>query len=212
MSQQDQCECCGKECKCGLRFRETWSAGSIYHPGDAVPFNGSSYVAIHPNQNDPPPSPNWALIASKGDQGPAGQVGAAGPAGPPSQDGATEAYVANTTTVNSLTPAGNQIASLSLPSGSYLITGTFCLINTDTDSQSWVILVKTGDRTLLNANGTLESIDSKSNQIYVPLTMALTVGEPVTLTFMGTGYNVVPVPPVIVALKVGTLHGDSIKV
>ena len=72
MSREERCECCGNEHGCCLRFREGWTPASIYRPGDAVPLAGSSYIAIHPNQNDKPPSPNWALIAAKGDAGPPG--------------------------------------------------------------------------------------------------------------------------------------------
>ncbi len=63
MSRDDCGECSDKQCG-RIRFRETWSEGGIYRPGDPIPLNGSRYVAIYPNQNDPPPSPNWALLAA----------------------------------------------------------------------------------------------------------------------------------------------------
>lgn len=59
----EESRCEDQGCDCCIRFRDGWSAGSIYRPGNAVPYNGSSYVAIHWNQNDPPASCNWATMA-----------------------------------------------------------------------------------------------------------------------------------------------------
>jgi hypothetical protein len=129
------------ECEC-LRFRDSWSAGSIYKPGDAVPYEGSSYVAIHLNQNDPPPSGNWAMIASVG---PAGQAGAAGETGPqgPAGGGSTLFAFAPSDQLpdTDLGTDGQVIAVLQVPAGSYLITGSIGFSNEDTDDQNWTFEV-----------------------------------------------------------------------
>src|SRR5215467_2325208 len=119
LPEKNPCEdpCC--RCCC-LRFREAWTTGSIFRPCDAVPFNGSSYAAIHWNQNDPPPSPNWALIASKGDTGPAGPQGPVGPVGPrgpagPSTPGPT--FTAHGTGEVQFGTGGADFAQINLPAG-----------------------------------------------------------------------------------------------
>lgn len=87
----------------GLNWRGTWSAGVVYRVGDAVTYNGASYVAIPagtvtepPNAGSasvavtisgPPPSANWTLIGSPGTAGPAGPQGSAGAAGLPGSAG-----------------------------------------------------------------------------------------------------------------------------
>lgn len=56
----------------GLRgsiWKGTWDSGTTYSAYDAVESAGSAYIAIAENTNDIPPSANWELLASKGDQG-----------------------------------------------------------------------------------------------------------------------------------------------
>lgn len=70
-----------------------WNSGTTYTLNQGVSYNGSSYVALAGSTNDPPPSANWSLLASKGDAGPQGVAGpqgiqgVAGPAGPQGTQG-----------------------------------------------------------------------------------------------------------------------------
>lgn len=63
------------------QWERAWSAVVNYVVNDAVSRNGSSYIAIAPSLNQPPPNADyWDVIASKGDTG---ATGATGPQGPP---------------------------------------------------------------------------------------------------------------------------------
>jgi hypothetical protein len=66
-----------------VNWRGTWSSANAYNPYDGVVYNGSSYVAIAPSTNVPPPEvAHWELIAQAGATGPTGATGPQGPAGP----------------------------------------------------------------------------------------------------------------------------------
>jgi hypothetical protein len=69
----------------GLRWLDGWSNAASYVIGDAVSFNGSSYIAVAANTNQQPDtSGSWDLLAQAGAPGAAG---AQGPAGPPGIQG-----------------------------------------------------------------------------------------------------------------------------
>jgi len=55
-----------------------WGSLIAYQPFDAVSYQGSSYICITANDNDPPPSANWQLWAQVGEQGPVGPQGPQG--------------------------------------------------------------------------------------------------------------------------------------
>ncbi len=83
----------------GVTFRQTWSGGTAYLIGDAVFYNGSSYISLTNNsalQPDTSPS-DWSLLAQQGTPGvaggtgPAGPIGVTGPAGPAGATGSTGA-------------------------------------------------------------------------------------------------------------------------
>jgi hypothetical protein len=78
----------------GFKWQGAWASNIAYASGDAVSFNGSSYVSLTSantgNQPDMSPA-SWDLLARQGDRGAAGPTGAAGPAGPPGPAGATGA-------------------------------------------------------------------------------------------------------------------------
>jgi hypothetical protein len=63
-----------------VNFQGPWSSVTPYTIGNAVSFNGSSYIALTPNQNTTPGTNGavWALLALEGATGP---TGAAGPTG-----------------------------------------------------------------------------------------------------------------------------------
>ena len=81
-----------------VSFQGPWSVATTYALGDAVSFNGSSYISlVTGNVGFQPDISNvkWALLAQAGATGPAGPVGAtgtpgvAGPTGPTGATGAT---------------------------------------------------------------------------------------------------------------------------
>lgn len=71
----------------GLTWRGEWASGSLYQVGDAVAYQGSSYIAIFANQGSTPPSSNWMLLAGKGAKGDKGDQGDTGAPGADGADG-----------------------------------------------------------------------------------------------------------------------------
>lgn len=63
-------------------WKGPFAPAAAYVPNDVVSHLGASYVALAASTGSVPPSADWALIAQKGDVGPAGPVGATGPEGP----------------------------------------------------------------------------------------------------------------------------------
>jgi hypothetical protein len=74
----------------GMNNQGPWNSAAQYDPNDLVTEGGSSWLALQANSNSKPTSsnPNWQLVASIGNPGPAGATGAQGPAGPTGAAGA----------------------------------------------------------------------------------------------------------------------------
>lgn len=65
-----------------------WVSATAYTIGDIVDDSGSSYICIANSTNNQPPNATyWALLADKGDTGPAGPQGDDGPTGPQGDPG-----------------------------------------------------------------------------------------------------------------------------
>jgi len=62
-------------------WRGAWSATETYQPGEAVSYNGVSYIALVENLNSEPPSVNWDVLSARGATGATGATGAQGPTG-----------------------------------------------------------------------------------------------------------------------------------
>lgn len=85
----------------GFTFRGQWVLGQTYYAYDVVIDQGSSFVCLDENTNQPLTNPMYfKILASKGDkgdtgatgpQGPTGATGATGATGPQGQTGATGA-------------------------------------------------------------------------------------------------------------------------
>src|SRR5581483_2592983 len=79
----------------GLVWKAAWSTTATYNVGDAVSYNGASYVSLVASNtgNQPSNSPTyWNLLAQKGatgPTGPAGPQGTTGAQGPQGPSGAT---------------------------------------------------------------------------------------------------------------------------
>ena len=229
MSKHERAGCEEMRGHCRLHFRESWNSGSIYRPGDAVPYDGSSYVAIHWNQNDPPPSSNWANIAAKGDagqggaQGPVGPPGPVGPQGPAGISGASDLYAfapsGEPQDINVGTD-GQDVAQLALPPGSYLAMATVGLINFDSDQQGFEIrlfkdseVIATYFGTAWGGGSTLGVPDPDFASLVIPILAAFTVEDSgATLILRVNGYSIhvrVPGTVQLMAIKVGTIHPVS---
>lgn len=48
-------------------WRGTWSSTRAYAVGDAVYYNGTSYICVTANTNSAPPSANWSTLALRGE-------------------------------------------------------------------------------------------------------------------------------------------------
>jgi hypothetical protein len=73
-----------------LSWRGTWSPITTYGVNDVVQYQGVTYIASAQSLGIPPPSQDWAVLASPGvpgPQGPAGLAGAQGSAGAPGATG-----------------------------------------------------------------------------------------------------------------------------
>lgn len=211
MSKHNFQECEEHECEC-LRFREAWSPGSIYRPGEVVPCQGSSYVAIHWNQSDPPPSQNWALLASKGADGPAG------PAGPAGAAGSSDLYVFTPPPGDQIVnvgTAGQDLAALAVPPGSYMIVGQISgFYNSDSDDQNWTFDVRIASTVISSTSGRLVGFggggivgtDVTVGSANICAHWISTVGDSIVLR--GSGYSVQVQKSQIrfMALKVGAIH------
>ena len=65
----------GNQGDSGLVWKGEWNDTTAYHASDVVQRDGSSYVAVAANSNQPPPADCWNLIASKGADGSGGGGG-----------------------------------------------------------------------------------------------------------------------------------------
>ena len=74
-----------------VTFQGTWLIGVTYAAGDAVFFNGSSYISLSGGNtgNTPTAGAPWALLTQQGSTGPAGPTGGSGPTGATGSAGPT---------------------------------------------------------------------------------------------------------------------------
>ena len=61
-----------------INWTGEWSGSQVYALNDAVAHNGSSYICVEPHSGSEPPSSQWAVLASKGEQGEQGVQGEQG--------------------------------------------------------------------------------------------------------------------------------------
>lgn len=212
--EENPCE--ERGCECRIHFREAWTPGSIYRPGDAVPYNGSSYVAIHWNQNDPPPSGNWATIASKGDTGPAGPAGpqgSQGAQGPAGASGTSDVYVFNTQQFGDFSTDGTDLAQVAIPAGSYVVMGTIGLMVNDSDDQTWTLELRSGDTVISTfsarargAGGGGIAVTGDGNPENASILAVYSTASETTLALRGYAYKTSCQSLTLVAMKVGTIH------
>jgi len=154
---------------------------------------------------------------AQGPQGAAGPQGNPGPQGPPGPSGASDAWSASGFCNGFQQPSycasingGHDAVSVTVPAGSYLISGKASIENNDTNFQGEFCELKQGtgggapdlDRTDIELAG----IGSPSSGA-VPLLAAATFTDPsTTITLRCSGSNSSQDQAVLTAIKVGQLH------
>lgn len=188
-------------------WKGAWSSGTPYAIGDAVSFNGSSYISLtNANTGNPPDtSPeNWDLIAQRGATGTTGATGATGdqgpmgpqgPAGPPGATGATgpegppgppgpvgpqgqQGLVGPQGAVGPIGPPGANGTSGSAIGGNYANTG---------NNNFLLPWGSTTNATEANVNLPLPS--GTASKLVVSLTVAPGLGQSATITIRRNGTN-----------------------
>jgi hypothetical protein len=104
-----------------------WSPSTGYAPGNAVAFQGSSYVALEANSGANPSTAavSWTPLALSG------TAGATGPTGPAGLPGVHLATAPGGSSTGVLTTTATAVATLSgLPAGTYVVTGSTTIVST----------------------------------------------------------------------------------
>ena len=173
----------------GILWRGAWDSGSTYALGDAILYNGSSYISLTGDNTGNPPdvSPDdWDLLAQRGDtgatgpagvQGPMGEQGPPGPPGPAGPEGP----------VGPQGPAGPQgpqgPKGADGTSGS-VIGGNYQNIGNNTFLMPWDATTSTTEN---NVNVPLPS--GTASKLVVSLTSAPGAGRSATITIRKNGGN-----------------------
>jgi hypothetical protein len=149
----------------GFVWRGEWVVDADYAAGDAVRFNGTSYVSLIGGNTgiQPDSSDSWDVLAEKGDQGlpgPPGPTGAPGPTGPTGATG----------------PPGADGVSGSV------IGGNFPNVGTNRYLRPWASAASTGldDAEIPVPSGT-------AARLFVSLASAPGAGGTVTMTVLKNG-------------------------
>lgn len=187
----------------GLAFQGAYSSVNSYSLGDAVSYNGSSYVSLvssnHGNTPDQSPA-SWSILAAQGlvgaagVAGPAGGTGAVGPAGavgPTGPNGATGSQgPAGTAGLNF---RGVWVANLTytLQDGvtfggsTYLALAVNSNAEPDTDPQTWSLLAQAGAPGAAGSPGAMGNPGLAATVAVGPVTV-LPAGSQPTVTNTGT--------------------------
>ena len=140
----------------------------------------------------------------QGVAGPGGPVGPKGDKGDPGTSGLSDVYIARTRTVTGPNDTHvNSHTTVSVPAGSYLISGKAMIANLDADQQFADCRLSTGDSMFL---AVAEGVESVAGHAAIPLLDAASFGAPTTISmdchiFDGAIQNIV-----LAATKVGAVH------
>jgi hypothetical protein len=178
-----------------IQWKGAWASASTYTLGDAVSFNGSSYISlIDANTGNPPDtSPaEWDLIAqggAPGATGPAGATGATGEQGPPGATGpqgpqgspgpsGPQGQAGPPGQTGPQGPAGPSGTSGSVIGGNYPNTTSNNFL------MPWGVSVNTTE-----ANVNVPMPSGKASKLVVSLTVAPGANQSVTVTVRKNGVN-----------------------
>lgn len=196
----------------GLVWRGAWDLRGLYNVHDVVSWEGSAYVAVADNDGgDPTEDPtDWQLLAAQGATGPQGDhglQGIQGLQGPPGPRGVSDAYSARNATVSGYLDApGRDIVHLTVPAGSYVISGKADLFNEDADDQSGSCTIEPGlDQVGFRIAGHGGGIDIASWEETYPLQAVASFTTTTELAVHCTLYRGIA-DAVLTAVRVETLH------
>jgi hypothetical protein len=144
-----------------VHFLGAWSVAAAYNTGDAVSYNGSSYIATAAvSGNTPDSSSIWSLLARQGDAGPAGATGPAGSNGIPGSNGAAgpqgPAGPAGIHWQGTYNHGGGYVSgdAVAFNGSSYLsVTTPNIGITPGTDTSFWQVLAAAGGPGIAGSNG-----------------------------------------------------------
>lgn len=118
---------------------------ALIFPDNSVVHNRAELIG--PQGPAGPQGPTGATGAT-GAVGPTGPTGPTGPAGPTGPSGVSHAFSSGTKTTGiALNQNGVNVASISVPAGSYVVFGKATIQNTDSSSQAGDCHLSTGDKT-----------------------------------------------------------------
>ena len=216
-----------------VTFKGTWLAMATYNMGDAVAFNGSSYISLQNSNTNLQPDQNlnaWGVLALQGFTGPAGPAGAAGPAGPtgpigpsgptgppgaPGPPGPVNVIHAPQIPSGTLLTTGfSVVRSMNLGPGSYVIYGS-AQLNTQSGSQVEAVCQFQDSAGLINSFATdaiadLEpdspSVGSWSETVPLQTAVTITSSDVVNIECLATdGTATFVYRPTITAIQVTSL-------
>jgi hypothetical protein len=123
----------------------------------------------------------------QGVQGPQGDTGPQGPAGP---GGGGHAYsTSGGQSVAVSINGGTDLLTLTLPPGSYLISGKSEILNNDSEKQDEFCQVKVGPTELDRSDAELLGFDSVADHLEIPVQAAATFAASTDITLRCSGSN-----------------------
>jgi hypothetical protein len=142
----------------------------------------------------------------QGPQGAQGLTGATGAAGAAGAAGVSDTYVARNSFTDSLGTSGKDVASVTVPAGSYLISAKTALEDFDSDTQPASCSLSTGD----SMSVTVVDSELFSGSNFFPQAIALldtaTFAANTVITMHCSGFNTGAVNSVLTATRVTTVH------
>ncbi len=137
-----------------VTFKGPWSGSTEYEAGDAVSFDGNSYVSAkeHNKGNTPTGTGEWLLLAQQGGTGPTGEIGVTGPVGATGATGSQGPPV----TFNGAWAAGTTYKkgeAVSFNGSSYVSSEEGNKGNTPTGTGPWLLLAREGATGATGATG-----------------------------------------------------------
>jgi len=151
----------------GLNYRGGYSGNAVYGVGDAVTFDGASYISLTTgNMGNSPGSQSglWGVLAAAGAagadgaQGLAGPVGAAGAAGPAGPVGPAGAVGVNFRGAWGSGPSYAVSDAVTFGGSTYLATAANSAVEPDLNASLWTVIAAAGSAGPSGAVGTASTV------------------------------------------------------